>query len=164
MHATDTQRRLLRVAGALLGAGFVLFALVTQLFHPHQHENNHPLIFSKYDHTDAWVIVHIGQFMAVLVALAGFVALHRVLELRDKDVLLTRLAFGATIATAAVWAVLQAVDGTALKETTEAWAHAKRHPVSSAAITVGGLAAAGVAFWAVGHFALVDKVTTALGL
>ena len=124
MQATDTQRRLLRVAGALLGAGFVLFAIVTQLFHPHHDENNHPLIFGKYEHTDAWVIVHHGQFMAVLVALAGFVAVHRVLELGDNDVLLTRLAFGATIATAAVWAVLQAVDGTALKETTEAWAHA----------------------------------------
>ncbi|WP_104525043.1 PGPGW domain-containing protein [Blastococcus atacamensis] len=45
-----------------------------------------------------------------------------------------------------------------------AWRHAKQHPVSSLAITVGGLAAAGVAFWAVGHFQLVDRATTALGL
>ena len=46
----------------------------------------------------------------------------------------------------------------------EAWAHAKQHPVSSAAVTVTGLAAAGVAFWAVGHFELVGKATTALGI
>ena len=46
----------------------------------------------------------------------------------------------------------------------DAWAHAKQHPVSSAAITVGGLAAAGAAFWAVGHFQLVDRATEALGL
>jgi uncharacterized membrane protein YbaN (DUF454 family) len=46
----------------------------------------------------------------------------------------------------------------------DAWAHAKQHPVSSLAITVGGLAAAGVAFWAVGHFELVDKATSTLGL
>ena len=45
-----------------------------------------------------------------------------------------------------------------------AWRHAKQHPVSSLAVTVGGLAAAGIAFWAVGHFQLVDKATTALGL
>ncbi|NEK85589.1 hypothetical protein GCU60_07420 [Blastococcus saxobsidens] len=45
-----------------------------------------------------------------------------------------------------------------------AWRHARQHPVSSLAVTVGGLAAAGVAFWAVGHFQLVDKATTALGL
>jgi hypothetical protein len=46
----------------------------------------------------------------------------------------------------------------------EAWQHARQHPVSSAAITVGGLAAAGVAFWAVGHFQLVDQAKVALGL
>jgi uncharacterized membrane protein YbaN (DUF454 family) len=45
----------------------------------------------------------------------------------------------------------------------DAWAHARQHPVSSLAVTVGGLAAAGVAFWAVGHFELVDRATTALG-
>ena len=50
------------------------------------------------------------------------------------------------------------------RKATEAWAHAKQHPVSSLAITVGGLAAAGIAFWAVGHFELVDKAKTALGL
>ncbi|MCA0146807.1 PGPGW domain-containing protein [Blastococcus sp. LR1] len=44
-----------------------------------------------------------------------------------------------------------------------AWRHAKQHPVSSLAVTIGGLAAAGVAFWAVGHFQLVDKATSALG-
>jgi hypothetical protein len=124
MHATDTQRRLLKLAGGLLAAGFVLLALVTRLFHPSHDENNHPVIFDKYEHSDAWVAVHMGQFVSVLIALAGFVALHRLLETRGKDVLLARLAVGATIATAAVWAVLQAVDGTALKEATEAWAHA----------------------------------------
>jgi hypothetical protein len=46
----------------------------------------------------------------------------------------------------------------------EAWQHAKQHPVSSAAVTVGGLAAAGVAFWAVGHYELVDQTKMALGL
>ena len=46
----------------------------------------------------------------------------------------------------------------------EAWRHARQHPVSSAAVTVGGLAAAGVAFWAVGHYRLVDQAKVALGL
>ncbi len=50
------------------------------------------------------------------------------------------------------------------RKATEAWAHAKQHPVSSAAITIGGLAAAAVAFWAVGHFELVDRAKSALGL
>jgi Putative transmembrane protein (PGPGW) len=46
----------------------------------------------------------------------------------------------------------------------EAWAHARRHPLSSAAVTVGGLVAAGLAIWAVGHFELVDRARSAVGL
>ena len=46
----------------------------------------------------------------------------------------------------------------------EAWAHAKRHPRSSAAITGGGLAAAVVAGWAVSHYELIDKGKSAVGL
>jgi hypothetical protein len=121
MRATDAQRSLLRLAGGLLISGFVLFALVTTLFHPSKDENNHPVIFGKYDESQAWVAVHMGQFVAVLIALGGFIVLHRFLETRGKDVLLARMAFAATIATAAVWAVLQAVDGTTLKEATDAW-------------------------------------------
>ena len=44
------------------------------------------------------------------------------------------------------------------KKARAAWAHAKAHPVSSIAITVGGLVLAAAAFWAVGHFQLVDKL------
>ena len=46
----------------------------------------------------------------------------------------------------------------------DAWAHAKQHPVSSALITVGGLALAGAAIWAVRHFELVAKAREAVGL
>jgi hypothetical protein len=46
----------------------------------------------------------------------------------------------------------------------QAWAHAKAHPASSAAITIGGLIAAGAVFWAVGHFDLVDKARDLIGL
>ncbi|WP_306001041.1 PGPGW domain-containing protein [Blastococcus carthaginiensis] len=45
----------------------------------------------------------------------------------------------------------------------DAWRHARQHPVSSTAVTVGGLALAGVVFWAVGHYQLVDRVVAALG-
>lgn len=125
----DTQsNRLLKAGGALLLAGFVLLALVTGLLHPHGHENDHAEIFQRYADSDAWVIVHIGQFAAVMVALAGFLLLHRHLEIRGTSPVLTRLALGATIATAAVFGVLQAVDGTALKEASEAYAAAPAGP------------------------------------
>ncbi|CAN5236302.1 hypothetical protein BH20ACT16_BH20ACT16_02800 [soil metagenome] len=37
-------------------------------------------------------------------------------------------------------------------------------PRSSAAITIGGLVAAGVAMWAVVHFELIDRAKQAVGL
>jgi hypothetical protein len=46
----------------------------------------------------------------------------------------------------------------------DAWQHAREHPRSSAAVTVGGLAAAGVAMWAVGRYELVDQARAGLGL
>jgi hypothetical protein len=46
----------------------------------------------------------------------------------------------------------------------DAWQHARQHPVSSAAVTVAGLAAAALVFWAVGHFDLVDRGMSALGV
>ena len=46
----------------------------------------------------------------------------------------------------------------------QAWEHAKVHPISSALITIGGLAAAGVAFWAVNRYELVDRAKELVGL
>ena len=46
----------------------------------------------------------------------------------------------------------------------DAWAHAQRHPRSSAIVTIGGLAAAGVAIWAITHFELVDRTQQAVGV
>ena len=46
----------------------------------------------------------------------------------------------------------------------EAWRHAKGHPASSAAITIGGLAAAGAGMWAVSHFELVANGKDAIGV
>lgn len=39
----------------------------------------------------------------------------------------------------------------------EAWEHAKRKPVSSTIVTVGGLIGAGVAIWAVTKYDLIEK-------
>ena len=50
------------------------------------------------------------------------------------------------------------------EEGRQAWDHAKRHPVSSTLITIGGLVAAGLAIWAVGHFDLIAKGKDAIGL
>ena len=46
----------------------------------------------------------------------------------------------------------------------DAWDHARRHPVSSTAITIGGLVAAGIAIWAVLHFDLMNRGKELVGL
>lgn len=47
---------------------------------------------------------------------------------------------------------------------TDAWEAARRKPVTSTVVTVGGLAAAGVALWAVGHYDLVERGREVVGL
>jgi hypothetical protein len=110
----------LRVGGALLLGGFVLNAVVTMAFHPSGDEDDHEAIFTEYAGSDGWVATHLGQFLGILLVLAGLLVLCRALG--DEAPLLARFAAGATIATAATWAVLQAVDGVALKQAVDVWA------------------------------------------
>ncbi len=115
------QRTLLRLAGGLLVGGFLLTFIVTHE-HPSGDDDNHAIIFQKYADSNSWVAVHLLQFAGVLIALAGFLALYRVLQARGEVPLLAGFALGAAVATAATWAVLQAVDGVALKQAVDAWA------------------------------------------
>lgn len=46
----------------------------------------------------------------------------------------------------------------------EAWREAKKRPVLSTIVTVGGLIAAGVAIYVVIHYELIDKAKEAVGL
>ncbi len=116
---THTDRELLRFSGALLLGGFLFTTVVTVLFHPGGNEDVHEDVFARYAASGAWEWVHFAQFVGVLAALGGLSVLHQVL--RPKARRLSALAAGMTVATAAVWAVLQAVDGVALKQAVDAW-------------------------------------------
>ena len=100
--------------------GFLIFTIATQ-FHAHGHEDDHPVIFAKYAESHGWAAVHFAQFAGVLIALGGFALLARLIQLRGDAPMLVKWALGAAIATAAVYAVLQAVDGVALKQNVDAW-------------------------------------------
>jgi len=115
------ERDRITLAGGLFLGGFLFFSLVTRLWHPSGQEDNHPIIFTKYAKSDAWIAVHFLQFIGVLVALAGFLVLYRVLEARREVPLLARCAFGTLVATVAIWAALQAVDGVTLKHAVDTW-------------------------------------------
>jgi hypothetical protein len=115
---------LLTLAGGLLLGGFVLNALVTSFLHPSGSEDDHPEIFAEYADSDAWVAIHVGQLAGVIIALAGLLVLYRVFEARGDARILAQLGAAATVMTAAVWAVLQGLDGVALKQAADAWVDA----------------------------------------
>ncbi|MGY1594246.1 hypothetical protein ACI79D_19900 [Geodermatophilus sp. SYSU D00708] len=119
--APDTlgNRQLLRSSGALLLGGFLFTTVVTVLFHPGGNEDVHEDVFARYAASAAWEWVHFAQFVGVLAALGGLIVLHQVLRPQARR--LSTFAAGTTVATVAVWAVLQAVDGVTLKQAVDAW-------------------------------------------
>ena len=112
----------LTLAGALLLAGLVVNGIQRMLLHPSGAEDDHEAIFIEYAESDVWVATHFAEFVLVLVAFAGLLVLCWVV--RGEAPYLALLATGAVIVTSATWAVLQGVDGVALKQAVDAWAAA----------------------------------------
>ena len=118
----DSTASALRLSGALLLVGFVVNGIQRMLLHPTGSEDDHEAIFTEYADSDVWVATHLAEFVLVLVALAGLLVLCR--ALRPETPYLALLAAGAITASGAVWAVLQGVDGVALKQAVDAWVDA----------------------------------------
>lgn len=119
-----SQRRTLTIAGGLMVGGFLLNVILTAALHPSGEEDNHPSIFTRYAGSGSWIAVHLGQFIGVLVTLSGLLVLYRVLRSAGASALVARLAAAAAVATAAVWAVLQGLDGVGLKQAVDHWVSA----------------------------------------
>ena len=123
-NRTFSLRRSLRLSAWLLLVGQLLYIVVTQ-FHTGGDANDHPAIFAAYAGSGIWTAVHLGQFTSMAILLGGLVALLFALEVQAGT---ARWAgrFGAASATAtlALFGVLQAVDGVALKQAVNAWASA----------------------------------------
>jgi hypothetical protein len=124
---TDAHRspqRTLRI-GTLLIVSSAVASLVVEQFHPaHEPPNNHPAVFAEYAASHNWGIVHLAAFVCFLFLLAGLLALLQGLRRSDRPSLLIRAGEAATIVTGAVMAVLQGVDGVALKHAVDSWAAA----------------------------------------
>lgn len=119
MTSVGRESNALKLSGALLLGGLVVNAIQRMLLHPSGAEDDHQAIFREYAASDAWVATHLAEFVLVLVAFAGLLVLCR--TLRRETPYLALLAAGAIVATAATWAVLQAVDGVTLKQAVDAW-------------------------------------------
>jgi hypothetical protein len=114
----------LRLSATLLLVGQLLYIVVTQL-HTGGDANNHPAIFAAYAGSGIWTAVHVGQFAAMAIVLAGLLALVFALEVQAGTARLAGL-FGAASAVAALalHGALQAVDGVANKQADVAWVSA----------------------------------------
>lgn len=110
----------LTVAGILVLGGW-LVTMVATAFHPSGQEDDHAVIFAKYADNEPWVAVHVVQFVGVLLSLAGLLVLFVLIRRSGRASVLVGFAAGSTVATAATWAVLQGLDGVALKQAVDAW-------------------------------------------
>jgi hypothetical protein len=117
-------RSLLRVSGTLLLIGQLLYVIVT-LLHTGGEANNHPAIFAAYASSGIWTAVHVAQFACMATMLAGLRGLFSALDGQDGAArLANRLGAASTTATLALYGVVLAVDGVALKQAVNAWANA----------------------------------------
>lgn len=125
LTAVGEGSRHLRVSAALFLCG-VLLSLVAGLFHPGRaNPNDHPAAFAEYAADDAWTLVHLGQFVGMAVLLCGLIALFAARDSGEgRGDWLPRFGLVAAVGALALYAVLQAVDGVALKQSVDAWAAA----------------------------------------
>lgn len=117
-------RASLRLSAGLLLGGQLLYIVVTQ-FHAGGDANNHPAIFATYAGNEIWAAVHLGQFASMAILLAGLLSLFFVLDIEtEAPTWAGRFGVASAAAALALYGVLQAIDGVALKQAVNAWASA----------------------------------------
>jgi hypothetical protein len=119
-----TPRPALRLSATLLLVGQLLYILVTQ-FHADGPANNHATVFAEYARSGSWKAVHVGQFVAMAILLAGLLALRFALDVPAATASWAgRFGAAAAVAALALYGALQAVDGVANKQADVAWMNA----------------------------------------
>jgi hypothetical protein len=111
----------LRLSATLLLAGQLLYIVVTQ-FHADGPANNHAVVFAEYARSGSWTAVHVGQFTAMAMVIAGLIALRFALDIETGTASWAgRFGAASAVAALALYGALQAVDGVANKQVDVAW-------------------------------------------
>ncbi len=122
-------RKLLRLSATLLFIGLLFFALATFLHAMIDAKvgigNNHSAAFAAYASSADWTAVHLGLFVGMAVISAGLLVLFFALNISEGTPRWVGV-FGAvsTGVALALYGVVSAVDGVALKQAAIAWASA----------------------------------------
>ena len=124
MNRTAPDRTSVRISATLLLVGQLLYIVITQM-HAGGDANNHLAIFAAYARSGIWTAVRVGQFAATAILVAGIFTLLYALDAQTGT---ARWAarFGAASAAVALalYCVVMAVDGVALKQAVNAWVSA----------------------------------------
>jgi hypothetical protein len=118
-------RQSLRLSATLLLAG-VLLSFLAGILHPgREFANDHTAAFAEYAGSGNWTAIHLGQFAGMAVIIAGLLALFFALNVHSGTPgWASRFGAVSAVVTLALYGVLQAVDGVALKQAVDAWASA----------------------------------------
>jgi hypothetical protein len=126
---TMVDRDTLRLAAMLVGVGLLLL-VIAQVAHNTidgkvGNGNNHVAEFTAIAAGSNWTAVHVAQFLATAMLTAGVLALFSALNISaGMQLLITRFGLGAAVVSLALAGAVYAVDGVALKQASDAWAHA----------------------------------------
>jgi hypothetical protein len=122
---SNTSNKSLRLSATLLFAG-ILISFLAGFFHPERaYANDHIAAFTEYAGSRNWTAIHLGQFAGMTVLIAGLIVLYFALDIRSGAVLwVSQFAVISAIVALTMYAVLQAVDGVALKHAVDAWVRA----------------------------------------
>ncbi|TIS53298.1 MAG: hypothetical protein E5W91_31665 [Mesorhizobium sp.] len=118
-------RKALRLAATSLFAG-VAISFVAGIFHPDREPaNDHPAVFAEYAASSIWTLVHLGQFVGMTGLVSGLIGLFFALNVQEGRVgWIGKFGVVSSVVALALYGVLQAVDGVALKQAVNAWASA----------------------------------------
>jgi hypothetical protein len=99
-----------------------LFYVAVTLLHPPGVASDHPATFQQYAMSQNWIAIHLVQLVCLVAGLVGMTGIAAsMLRLQEKGRLLALVAVGLAAASIPTAAVLQAVDGIALKRAVDIW-------------------------------------------
>jgi hypothetical protein len=108
--------------GAVAGVLGTMGLFIGTFLHPAHADPNDPIAaFTEYAAHDPWVNVHLIQLLGVGLMVLAVVLFSKMIE-NNRAGILTQLGNTAAAASLALAAVLQAVDGVALKVMVDRWA------------------------------------------
>jgi hypothetical protein len=121
----STHHAALRLSAALLLLGELL-SLLGGIFHPsRENPKDHRAVFAKYAQSAHWTAIHLGQFVGMAIIIAELLVIFVALNINASGPgWMNRSGAVSAVVALALYGVLQAVDGVALKQAVDAWVNA----------------------------------------